>query len=337
MGFDLVDDDDLFSDVLVQPKKQAPPQPAREQKKAEPRGLAGAAAETRTGTQVVETKTNSSRRSPVYIDIETIPDESRADLFGLDPLPTPAEYLSENDSAAPSELLRGTIDDVKAAVTKANGGGKILPRKILQACVDAERKAQKPRKGVVDLFGEMIATIDNEAATIAAATEAQRKTMSVTPEMCRVVALGFAVGNDPAEAMVVGVDGKTEADLLAKFWSLAANFSGPIVGYNVLGFDLPTLFVRSILLGVDPLRKLDLRPWGNDVCDLMQARFPKSGAKKLKDLARLMGIEVPAGDVDGSHVYQLFTAGKLKEIGEYVRSDIIISRELHKRYRGTFC
>jgi predicted PolB exonuclease-like 3'-5' exonuclease len=277
------------------------------------------------------------RSSPLYIDIETIPDESRAHLFGLEPLPTPAEYLAENDSTPPSELLRGTIDEVKSAIARSQASGKKLPRVVVAACIVSEKNAAKPRKGVIDLFSDMLASIDGEADAIVAATENQRKTMSVTPEFCRVVSLGYAIGSEKPTSLTVGNSGITELDLLKRFWELVASTKGPIVGYNVAGFDLPVLFVRSALLGVDATRKIDLTPWKGDVCDLMQARFPRGGSRRLKDLARLMGIEVPAEGVDGSQVYGLYAAGKLDEIAAYVQSDVDVSRSLHRLYGGFFC
>ena len=158
--------------------------------------------------------------------------------------------------------------------------------------------------------------------------------------MCRIVAMGWAIGSDPAESLVVGqptADGKgtvTEKMIIEKFWQLAANF-GPIVGYNVSGFDLPVLFVRSILLDIDSTKKIDRKDWGTDVVDLMKRRFPFGQAKKLKDLAALMGITIPAEGVDGSQVFELYQKDPLK-LGEYVRSDIAITRSLHKKYEGFF-
>jgi hypothetical protein len=287
-------------------------------------------------------KSRVSKRC-LYVDIETVPDESREHLFDLPPAPSPAEYIPENNCPTPSELLKGTIDDVKVAVAKAvaTKNGKQLPAVILAGCVTMERAAQKPRKGVIDLFDGMLSTIENEAATIAAAIDARRKTMSLTPEMCRIVSLGWAVGTDPVESMVVSqprADGSgiiTEENLLRKFWELVAR-TGLIVGYNVLGFDLPVIFVRSIILDIDPAKKIDMKPWGTDVVDLMLARFPKSPAKPLKSLAAWMGIPIPAEGVDGSQVAELFASDPVK-LGDYVRSDIQITRELHRRFRGFFC
>jgi hypothetical protein len=91
-----------------------------------------------------------------------------------------------------------------------------------------------------------------------------------------------------------------------------------------------------MLLDVCPSRQFDLKPWGTDVIDLMKKRFPSSGSMKLKTLAACMGIPIPAGDVDGSQVEELWKNDP-KKLGEYVRSDVDLCAELHSKYFGFFC
>jgi hypothetical protein len=286
------------------------------------------------------TRTTKAARKPLYIDLETIPDESRLHLFDLPPIPTPAVYAEENEGPAPSELIKETIEDVKAVIAKAQANGKKLPRVILEAAIAVEQKRPKVRKGVVDLFSDMIAAIDGEAAHIQQAVDEQRKTCSVTPEFCRIVALGWAVGDDPACSMVVGqpsLDGKsqnTEKTILEKAWSLIS-LHGPIVGFNVIGFDLHVIFNRSMILDVDSTKVIDRKSWGPDVVDLMEARFGYRGAMGLKKLAKLLGIPVPAEGVDGSQVAELFVTNPEK-LAEYVRSDICVTRALHRKYSGHY-
>lgn len=285
----------------------------------------------------------SRKSQPLFLDLETIPDTSRIDAYDLPPIPLPAVYMADDEGPTPSELIKATVDETKAAVAAAiaKNGGKLINAKVAEACIEIERKAAKPRKGVVEIFADMVAAFNGEAQAIADVITARNKTMSVAPEMCKVVAMGWAIGNDPIQSMVVGAmgpDGKTpitEADILVKFWSLLGN-CGPVCGYNVLGFDLPVLFVRSAELGVKPTKKIDLKPWGNDVIDLMAIRFPKAGAKSLDWMIRVNGIESECPDVDGSKVLGLYEAGELEKIGEYVSDDVSIERELWRKYLGFF-
>lgn len=310
----------------------APPEPA----------VAVQAAAPVVATKTPATRNTSSSKLPLYIDIETIPDESREALFDLPAAPQPAEYLAENDCPAPSKLVEGTEEQIKSTVAKAQSNGKMLPRVILQSALEFEAKREKgSRKGVASLFSDAIKVIDNESVTIQSSIDSRRKTMSLTPEMCRIVSLGWAVGNEVPECLVVGqpkADGSgmnSEQDLLRKFWELAGR-GGPVIGFNLLGFDLPVIFIRSILLDIAASKKFDMKPWGTDVVDLMLARFPKSQAKPLKTLCTLMGIEVPADGVEGSQVAEMFAKDPAK-LAEYNRSDIVVTRQLHRKYKGYLC
>ncbi len=276
-------------------------------------------------------------RQPLIFDLETVPDESRLELFGLDPLPTPRQFTPAGQLPDPATLVSKKVDEIK----KACDGLWPTTEWILLA-IAAEKGIEKPRKGVLDEFSSMRTSLESEAGEILKAQADRNKLLSVTPEFCRIVAIGTARGDGPIKTAVVGQelpwsDGKarpiTEMHLLESFWEVAAE-SGPCVGFNCIFFDLPVIFIRSALLGVRPSRKFDLRPWGGEVIDLMTVRWPKGGQKPLKDLARILGITVPAEGVDGSHVGKLFAAGKLDEIAAYQSSDIDVTRQLFNFYRG---
>jgi predicted PolB exonuclease-like 3'-5' exonuclease len=299
----------------------------------------------------VKSPRTTRKSQPLFFDLETVPDLSRIDLYDLPPVPEPAVYLAANEGPTPSELVNpvrtdgkaATIDDVKAAVGSALGKAspKLLNRNTVEACLQLERRAAKPRKGVLDIFTEMLDVISNESAVIADAITARDKAMSVCPEMCKIVAIGWAIGEDVIQSLVVGMphaDGRgvvTEVDILEKFWSLVGH-AGPVCGYNVLNFDLPTIFVRSAFNSVKPRKKFDLKPWGGDVLDLMATRFPKSSARSLDWMTRVNEITSEVPDVDGSKVFALYEAGELAKIGEYVRDDVSIERAFWRKYLGFF-
>lgn len=267
---------------------------------------------------------------PLYFDLETVPDESRLELFGLEPLPqlppeTPAENLLTSD-----QFLSQSLDEIRGWLAKHNP-----PAKWLEEIEAAENGAKKPRKGLIEAIKEC----RDQYLKIASAGEERRKLLSITPEYCRIAAIGYGHGSDPAFSMVVGRDSEgtenTEADLISDLWT-AIGQSGTLIGFNILGFDLLVLLARSALLGIKATRRIDLKPWGNDCIDLMATRFARGPAMKLKDLARLYGIPVPAGDTDGTDVQRLLKEDPQK-LGEYVRSDVEISKALHAKWSGLFC
>ncbi|MCC7421999.1 MAG: ribonuclease H-like domain-containing protein [Planctomycetaceae bacterium] len=265
----------------------------------------------------------------VYFDIETVPDEERMGLFGLEPLPPVREDTPVDACPDVDGLLGQSIDNIRQRLETAWPCDEWLT-----SLETAESLAAKPRAGVF----QAIKGFKEKKISVAEAANERRKILSVTPEYCKVVALGFAVGDLPVQSMVVGNEpgeGSSESDLLMLFWQIAKD-AKRLCGFNVLNFDLPVLFVRSAILDVAASKLIDLKPWGGDVVDLMAARFSKSKAMKLKDLARLMGIKVPAGDVEGSKVFELWRDDPAA-LSDYVKSDVEVTRQLHRKYAGYFC
>lgn len=261
-----------------------------------------------------------ARKVPLYVDIETIPDESRMELFGLDPLPP---EVFEDQLPTALEFQTQSLDVIQKAMQE-----KTPPAGWLAALGVAENAAKKPRKGLFDLLAEVESRI-----------EERRKLLSVTPEFCRIVALGAARGKKEASGHVIGdkIDDWeiTERVLLEQFWAAAEECS-PIVGFNLLHFDLPAIFIRSAILGVTPTRKFDLRPWGTDVIDLMLARWPKGGQKGLKAFCKACGGPGADDDIEGSQVFDLFNSEPAK-LAQYVALDVERARWMHEFLKGFFC
>jgi predicted PolB exonuclease-like 3'-5' exonuclease len=148
--------------------------------------------------------------------------------------------------------------------------------------------------------------------------------------------IGWAIGDDEPGASIPSLNDDDERRVLGGFWQHAKHLS-PLIGFNILDFDLRVILVRSALLGVRPTRLFDTRPWGKDIVDLMKLRFPTGKAMGLKKLARLYGFpEGPVDDVDGSQVSELMHTNPEK-LAEYCKSDIVKIRQLYKFYCGYFC
>lgn len=293
---------------------------------------------------VKASKRGSKKCRIAYFDLETVPDLSRIESYDLPPIPGVAGYIPAESEPSPTELVRPTVDETKSAVESVLSAseGKKFRRELAEKCIEIENSSRKPRKGVIDIFAEMISAIDNKAKMIADAHQANCKAMSVCPEMNQIVAFGWAVDGDPVQSLVAGdqkADGTgviTEVDILNRIWMVLSSVSGPVCGFGVLGFDIPTIYVRSAILKVKPRRSFDLKSWGKDVLDLMVLRYPKSNARGLGWLAKVNGIQSKLPDVDGSHVASLHAAGDYAKVGEYVRDDVELVRSYHQMYSGTF-
>lgn len=265
----------------------------------------------------------------LFFDLETIPDYSRIDDFDLPPLPTPGPRTPASDMLPVDQFLSATLEELKPILTSRRPVDEYLI-----ALKDSENASKKPRKGLVEFVDKML----NEANAVEAAADERRKTMSVCPEMNRIVSFAWAWSDKPTEVRTLGLvhymkcHDTFEKCILRQFWEQARRAT-IICGYNIAGFDLPTIYQRSALLGVEPTRRLDLKPWGKDVCDIMAQRFPKGGAAKLKTFARRLGIKAEAGDVDGSQVETLLETDP-EALAKYNRSDVELCRELYLMGRG---
>ncbi len=291
---------------------------------------------------------NLLTRGELYFDLETIPDESRRHLAEID---QPAETKPFTNPPIEGEawvaFMKQTMDDIKQDIAGFNPD-----ETWLEAFHAWERNEKKPRKGVLDLIKNIKASRTPDPKKQAEIEAAKVKALSLNPHLCRIVAMGIgwanqAVGLNGPHDVVSGFvvsDTISEAELLEWFWD-SVKTATTLVGFNCLGFDLKVIFARSILLGVLPSRSFDRRPWGTDVLDLMLAADSKGQAIKdgdakismgLKAFARYYGIEIPTGDVEGSQVAELYRTDPAK-LAEYVKSDVVITQQLRRKWRGYFC
>jgi DNA polymerase elongation subunit (family B) len=169
----------------------------------------------------------------------------------------------------------------------------------------------------------------------------------------RLLCIGIAVDADgKAENLCVcGQDKNTgefhldEARTLKQFWNYLERIKFDvqrdiIVGHNIIGFDLPFLYQRSMIFGVKPSFQLlngkpwDVAEWVYDTMDRWQ--MGKCYEKvSLEELALAFGLDCPKdGAVNGENLLEAYLAGKHEEIREYCLKDVLCVRELY--YRMTY-
>lgn len=134
-----------------------------------------------------------------------------------------------------------------------------------------------------------------------------------------------------------------ESELLHDFWELARRYDR-IVTFNGRGFDVPFLYLRSAMLGVDITRKdwLGYRFQTEPHCDLAeQLTFygvsGRDGAARRFNLdfyCKAFGIESPkAQGVTGMDVGALLAEGRYREIAEYCLRDVRATTDLHRMWK----
>jgi len=167
---------------------------------------------------------------------------------------------------------------------------------------------------------------------------------ALIPEFCKIVALGWAIDEEQPKSLVTGIkketkDGNlidvTEQVILDTFWKLVSTNTPTLIGFNMFNFDLPVIFIRSAILSVKPKRLIDRKSWSKECIDLLETRRYTNGGGRLKDLARYFGFDIPAQDVSGSDVENLYRDDPI-QLSKYVESDIIVTRQLYHFYKGYF-
>lgn len=113
-----------------------------------------------------------------------------------------------------------------------------------------------------------------------------------------------------------------------------------LCGHNAKEFDFPYIARRMIIHGMELPAKLNLfgkKPWEIPHLDTME--LWKFGDYKhytsLKLLTRILGIESPKDDIDGSQVRNVFYIEKdIKRIANYCERDVVAVAQVLLRLRG---
>jgi 3'-5' exonuclease len=147
------------------------------------------------------------------------------------------------------------------------------------------------------------------------------------------------------EVQVVGaphVGQRTEKELIESFVNKIGQLSPQMVTFNGGGFDLPVLRYRAMIHGVFAPGMHNRAYYHRytddnvDLCDVLSS-FSYGGKVTLDELSRIMGLPGKPGGMDGSRVEAYFNAGRIQEIADYCKSDVINTYRLwlrHELFRG---
>lgn len=160
-----------------------------------------------------------------------------------------------------------------------------------------------------------------------------------------IICIGLATDNGEPTALFQGTEAKIMTDAYAFIQEAAtmATKSGSqvereitFVGHNLSGFDLRFLFHRSVVLGFKPpaclMKAMRAKPWDSCIADTMLMWSPDRDKRiSLDKLCKALGIQTPKGDLDGSKVWDYYRDGRIQEIADYCKKDIVATREVYKR------
>lgn len=149
------------------------------------------------------------------------------------------------------------------------------------------------------------------------------------------VCIAFAIGNDePHCYRVADLSRDAERAMLQDFFC-ALTDAGPcqLIGHNIIGFDIPFIWKRAMILGVKPPFNFPRapKPWSEHVCDTMLLWDANQRAGVGMDrICRLMGIP-GKGDFGGADVWPAVERGEYQRVADYCRDDVSRTRAMHKR------
>ncbi len=157
--------------------------------------------------------------------------------------------------------------------------------------------------------------------------------------MGQVCVIGWSLNDEPAQSYQVGdLSREQERELLESFFSVLTDIGHAVfVGHNVIGFDLPFIWKRAMVLGIKPAWSLprNPKPWGELCQDTMLLWDGQQRAGGSMDrICRLLGIP-GKGDISGADVWPLVQAGRINDVAAYCRDDVERTRAMFKRMTFT--
>lgn len=154
----------------------------------------------------------------------------------------------------------------------------------------------------------------------------------------QVVCIGWAVGEGDAQSVFDphwnGSSAGEKVTILHFFSQLEAIGRSVLVGHNVIGFDLPFIWKRCMVLGIKPPSWFPRNPskYSSEMVRdtmLLWDQEQRSGGS-MDRICRLMGIP-GKGDISGADVWPMVKAGDIEAVAEYCRGDVERTRAMFKR------
>lgn len=150
--------------------------------------------------------------------------------------------------------------------------------------------------------------------------------------------IGWAIDDeDPVSVRIDTI--ADEREMLASFFSALRkshqdhSTRQPLfIGHNHVGFDLPFIFRRAVILGVEPPMFLPQLPkaWDDSVFDTMVQWAGHGNRISMDNLCAALGIPGKDG-MDGSMVCDAFIQGRIEDIATYCRQDVERTRAIYRR------
>jgi len=179
--------------------------------------------------------------------------------------------------------------------------------------------------------------------------DAEFRRLALFAEYGRVLCIGVCIEEEgkPERCGILGQDKQTkllhadEQTTLRGFWKLLADFRPHrdlLIGHNILDFDLPFIYQRSWVNGIEPsVTPCFARYRSQPIYDTMRewAKWNQKRCISLCDLAKALRLDAAKLDgMSGDRVYEAFYSGEHERIAAYCLQDVAVVRAIYRRIGG---
>lgn len=155
---------------------------------------------------------------------------------------------------------------------------------------------------------------------------------SLNRKLARVLCIGYLmIAPDGVNEEVIGGD---EPQVLSTFWDIARGID-LFIGHNIFGFDLPFILFRSSIHNVQPTHKLRLLSYRAECRYIYDTQLEGKRIYgkylRLNELAKLLRIESPRFELDGSKIYAYHKDGRDEEIHHYCMQQVELTLKMYNK------
>ena len=159
--------------------------------------------------------------------------------------------------------------------------------------------------------------------------EALYRASALSGNFGRIFCIGYALDDKPSQ-IIKGEEG----NILSQWWEIAASAT-KFVGHNIINFDIPFLYKRSIVNKCSPTQLLPIKNFETENIydtDKQWNRWVYQSSIKLHHLALALGLpSSKENGIDGSQVYDFYLKGQHQQIYDYCKRDVELTRKIYKR------
>lgn len=155
------------------------------------------------------------------------------------------------------------------------------------------------------------------------------------PEFNKVICISYVDSTKWYELMTLSWD---EKEIIEKFLKMQTWHQ--LVGHNIIGFDIPFIIKRWVILGIiipDDLKLYGAKPWTmKEITDTYKEwKHLWQTSSSLNDICIALDLPTPKENMNGSQVDEYFRAGRIAEIASYCEADVKATVQVYKRFKST--